>query len=179
VFVGGQPTAEQLAAAREAGVRTVVNLQRPREEGAKGERRLVEKAGMAYVALPMSKKELTVENARALDQALAAAERPVLVHDSNGSRAGALFALRARFVEGKSSEEALAIGRMVGLGALEPSVRSVLEGGPPAAAASERARKPAGGKAHKGGREKKAKADGEGSSGGPEGPSKPRSKKSG
>jgi uncharacterized protein (TIGR01244 family) len=166
IFTGGQPTAEQFEAARASGVRTVINLRRPHEEGAKGERKQVEKLGMVYVAIPVGGKNgLTEENARQLSQALETAEKPVMVHDSNGNRTGALFAMRAHFVEGKSTEEALAVGRMVGLGALEPRVQDLLEG-TAGAAGEESARaehpkngeKHAKGTAHKGGKAKKDKS---------------------
>ena len=53
---------------------------------------------------------------------LAAAHRGALVVGP----VGAMMALKAKFVDGKSNEEALAIGKACGLKALEPAVKEAL-----------------------------------------------------
>lgn len=131
VLVGGQPTAEQLAAARDAGYRTVINLRPFAEPGAAAEPGLVAELGLDYVLIPVAGAAgLTEANARRLDDALAAAEYPVIVHCASGNRVGGLFALRAFYLEGKSAEEALELGRDTGLTRLEPAVREKLATAP-------------------------------------------------
>ena len=44
----------------------------------------------------------------------------------SGNRVGALFALKAQYVDGKSTEDALSEGRAHGLKAMEPAVRQLL-----------------------------------------------------
>ncbi len=126
VLSGGQPSAEQLAAARDLGFRTVVNL---RSEGEPGSRAAdVEALGMTYVELPIRGAEgLTEDNARAFAEILAAAERPAMVHCGSGNRVGGLFALKAYYVDGLAAEEALVLGRESGLTRLAGAVRSHLE----------------------------------------------------
>jgi len=51
---------------------------------------------------------------------------PVLVHCMSGNRVGALFALRAFWLQGMSAVEALAVGRRYGLTKLEPLVVQIL-----------------------------------------------------
>src|SRR5699024_12708494 len=62
-------------------------------------------------------------NARKLDTLLDEhAAMPTLVHCASGNRVGALMALRAAWVQGKSKEEALAIGRRWGLTKAEAAI---------------------------------------------------------
>ena len=51
---------------------------------------------------------------------------PTLVACGSSNRVGAMMALKAKFVDGKSKEEALAIGKASGLKALEPAVTEAL-----------------------------------------------------
>lgn len=126
VVTGGQRTPNQLRAAKDAGYRTVINLRTPKEKGTRRED--VEALGMTYVALPIaSAADITEQNARVFAKALADAKRPALVHCASGNRVGALFALKALYVDGKSPGEALAIGKAAGLTRLEATVRARLE----------------------------------------------------
>ncbi len=127
LLTGGQPTAEQLAEAAAAGYRTVVNL-RPLAEQEWNEPAKAAELGLRYVALPVAgADDLTLDNARALAEILDdEANYPVLVHCASSNRVGALFALRAFHLEGKSSDESLEIGRQAGLTSLEAKVRERL-----------------------------------------------------
>ena len=128
VLTGGQPTDEELAALRDAGYQTVINLRMPDEKGTQDEPETVAALGMTYVSLPVDGAAgLTDENAAALAAALDQAARPVLLHCGSGNRVGALLALKAFKLDGASAEEALEIGRGAGLTRLERSVRELLE----------------------------------------------------
>jgi len=128
VLTGGQPSSEELATLAENGFRTVINLRQPDEKGTAGEEETVEGLGMGYLSIPVAGAEgITEENALALAAALEEAERPVLLHCGSGNRVGALLALMAYHLEGRSAEEALAFGREGGLTRLEPAVRESLE----------------------------------------------------
>ena len=131
VLTGGQPTDEQLAALRDAGFKTVINLRQPNEMGTRGEAETVAELGMTYVSLPVAGTSgLTEENAAALAALLEEADRPLLLHCGSGNRVGALLALKAFWLEGASAEEALEIGRDGGLTRLEGAVRELLESAP-------------------------------------------------
>lgn len=126
VLTGGQPTDEQLADLAEAGYRTVINLRSDGEEG-NTDPSDVEGLGMTYIAIPIESAEtLNEENARLLADTLDNAEGPVVVHCGSGNRVGALFALKAFYVDGSPAEEALAVGQSSGLTRLEPVVREKL-----------------------------------------------------
>ena len=126
---GGQPSAEQLAASRDAGYRTVINLRTADEKTSiENEADLVAELGMDYVTLPIAGASgLTRDNVDAFALALETAEYPVLIHCGSGNRIGAMFALKAFYLDGKNAEEALQIGRDSGLTQLEGAVKEILE----------------------------------------------------
>jgi uncharacterized protein (TIGR01244 family) len=127
VVSGGQPSEAQLAEAAAAGYRTVINLRMPSEDGLPDEAARVAELGMEYVSLPIDGAEaITEDNARALSRSLETAERPVLLHCGSGNRVGALLALSAYYVDGRSADEALQYGLDSGLTRLEPLVRERL-----------------------------------------------------
>jgi len=126
ILTGGQPSASQLEKAKEAGYATIINMRMPDEQGST-DPAAVKALGMDYVALPIEHAAGVNEaNARKLAEILEHARKPVIVHCGSGNRVGALFALKARFVDGKTPEEALAIGESAGLTRLEPVVREKL-----------------------------------------------------
>src|SRR5574338_768561 len=122
----GQPSPEQLAAARDAGVRTVVDLCRA-GECPWDEREVVESLGMKYVSIPIAGPgEINEDNAHRLASALADVPCPVLVHCSTGNRAGALLAGKLFLCDAKPLDEALEVGRRGGMTKIEPDVRACL-----------------------------------------------------
>jgi len=127
--VSAQPTAEALVKLPSAGVRTVINLRPAAETPDLDEKAVVEKAGMIYRSLPIAGAAgLTKENVAAFDRMMAeAGEGKVLMHCASGNRVGAMMALRARWLQGKSADEALEIGRNSGLKGLEGDVKALLQ----------------------------------------------------
>lgn len=123
----GQPSLEQLEAARRAGVRTVINL-RPHAELPWDERRIVEGLGMRYATLPVAGgADITPARAEALHRLLAdEAVLPALLHCGTGNRAGALWAAKRFHCEGYALEAAIAEGRRAGLTGLEAELRQRL-----------------------------------------------------
>lgn len=132
LHVSAQPTAEALVTLPSAGVRTVINLRPASETPDLDEKSVVEKSGMQYRSLPVAGAAgLTRENVASFDRLLAeAGEGKVLMHCASGNRVGAMMALRARWIQGKSADEALAIGRGSGLKGLEGDVKTLLQADP-------------------------------------------------
>lgn len=126
VWTAGQPDAEQLHAARQAGLKTVISLC-PSGECGWDEKRVAESLGLRYAALPVGAAcDLTEDASRKLNDLLEDCGKPVLVHCGSGNRVGALFALRAFHVHGQAPEDALAHGRAAGLTGLEQVVRNLI-----------------------------------------------------
>jgi uncharacterized protein (TIGR01244 family) len=127
LITSGQPTEAQFAALPAAGVATVIHLRPTTEKGTGWEEAKAKDLGLAFVRLPIDgAKDVTEANARKLAELLAGAKGPVLLSCGSSNRCGALLALKARFVDGKSKDEALAFGRSGGLKALEPTVAGLL-----------------------------------------------------
>jgi uncharacterized protein (TIGR01244 family) len=124
VVAAGRLQADDLDGLKQAGIRHIIDLTLDAETPHFNEAKLVRAAGMRYSNLPLrGAADLTRDNVIAFDELMLSAERPVLVHCSSANRVGAIAALRAAWVEGKSEEEAIAIGKAWGLKALEPDVR--------------------------------------------------------
>jgi len=127
VMTSGQPTREQFVALSEAGYRTFINLRVPTEEGTGWERKLAGELGARYYSIPVKGAEgLTEENALEFAQAIDDSRGPLVVYCKSGNRAGAIFALEAYYVDGKSAKKSLAIGKSAGVTKLEPALREVL-----------------------------------------------------
>ena len=124
-LTGGQPTRDELAALAEQGYQVVINMRMPGEDVTTIE--AAEELGMKYFSLPIDGPAgLTRENAIAFAELLEALDGPAVVHCGSGNRVGAMYALKAFYVDGVSAEEALAVGHEAGLTRLDQSVRQQL-----------------------------------------------------
>jgi uncharacterized protein (TIGR01244 family) len=129
LHVSAQPSIEALTKLGSAGVRTVIDLRPDAETPILDEKAVVEKSGLIYRSLPVAGKAgLTRENVTAFDGLLAEAkDGNVLLHCASGNRVGALMALRARWLQGKSADEAMAIGKATGMTGLAADVKALFE----------------------------------------------------
>ncbi|NKF20819.1 beta-lactamase hydrolase domain-containing protein [Solimonas marina] len=129
VATAGRPSVEQFALAKSRGVTRVVNLCPHSEPCGYDEPELMSQLGLDYVNIPVAGAgDLNEDNARTLAAALNDAGGAVLVHCASSNRVGALFAVKAAKLDGKSVDEAIEIGRRAGLRAMEPAVRQLLGG---------------------------------------------------
>lgn len=127
IYTGGQP--ESFTEVANAGVKHVVNLRPHSETPEIDEQALVTENGMAYHHLPIqSAQDLNQENVQALDNILKqAGGDTVLVHCASSNRVGALAALRASWLQNKSDEQALNVGKAWGLTGMQPAVEQLLK----------------------------------------------------
>jgi uncharacterized protein (TIGR01244 family) len=130
--VSGQPSAEAIAKLPSSGITTVIDLRPDQETPDLDERAVAEKAGLKYFVLPVAgAPDLTRENVMRFDQLLKeTSSGNVLIHCASGNRVGAMLALQARWVNGKSAEESLAIGKAAGMTGLTSDVQKLLEAAP-------------------------------------------------
>jgi uncharacterized protein (TIGR01244 family) len=128
-FCGGQPDAAQLTAAARAGLRYDISLRPATESAGYDEAAKAAELGVAYHCVPVAgPQDLTRDKVQQLDALLAQAGcSPTLIHCASGNRVGALMALRAGWLQGKSRTEAVEIGRRWGLLGLEPAVAALLD----------------------------------------------------
>lgn len=123
----GLPTTQDLQSAHKAGFKTIINLC-PAQETPRDEPATAQALGMHYFNIPVAGPgDLTEAKARELGVVVNNCDyHPVLIHCMSGNRVGALLALKAFFVDGKSPREALNDGLAAGLKALEPAVWQLL-----------------------------------------------------
>ena len=127
---GGRPSPAHLQKAAELGVKVVVNLCPPAESAGFDEAAVVAGVGMSYVNIPIAGAgDLTPANVALLAAALAGYgdQHRTLLHCASSNRVGAMLALKAKQIDGKSAAEALEIGRAAGLTGLEPVVAQLLQ----------------------------------------------------
>ena len=130
IVSAGRLVPADIARLKGSGIRHVIDLTTDAETPAFDEAAAVRAAGLRYSNLPLrGATDLTRENVRAFDALVDGAERPLLVHCASGNRVGAMAALRAAWIEGRPTGEALAIGRAWGLKGLEGDVRRALDAG--------------------------------------------------
>ncbi len=136
--VSGQPSAEAITKLPSIGITTVIDLRPDRETPDLDERAAAEKAGLKYLLLPVAgAADLTRENVARFDQLLKeASSEGVLIHCASGNRVGAMLALQARWVQGRSAEESLAIGKAAGMTGLTSEVEKLFETTPQQSAAN-------------------------------------------
>lgn len=132
LWTSGAVAPEQFTELKAAGIARVINLRPVAEQAGFDEAATVAACGMAYSNLPIAgPADLTLANVKAFDALMATAGNDkTIVHCASNNRVGALFALRAAWLQGQTSNEALAVGRAHGLLAMEPAVAALLEQGP-------------------------------------------------
>ncbi len=127
-YGAGQPEADSFSAFAAAGVKHVINLRPPTEIPNLNEAAIVTKAGMAYYNVPISgAADLTHDKVVLIDKLLRQiGDESVLLHCSSSNRVGAVMALRAAWLKGASTDQAIAIGQQWGLTGMQPGVERLL-----------------------------------------------------
>lgn len=112
---GGQPTAEQLRALKDAGGRIVLDVRDPMESRPVDEAALVHQLGMEYVNIPVragALDDMTLE--RILTVLRSAGDRTIFFHCGSGNRVGGAlipyFILDQGLEEQDAVEQAMRVG---------------------------------------------------------------------
>lgn len=134
LVTSGQPTREQFAKLKPAGFSAVVNLRPETESGYWDEQEEATRGVLLYAHIPISgAADLTRENvekfAQTVEQPMAKKGK-VLLHCASGNRAGAMVALKAHWIDGRSIDDSLDLGRKAGLKGLEQDVMKIMEATP-------------------------------------------------
>jgi uncharacterized protein (TIGR01244 family) len=116
VWVGGQPSEEDLALFCGAGVRTVVDLREDVEHDVCVEEMAATRLGMMFVHIPVRPD---APGDRDVDAFLAVTARfdafPMLIHCASGNRAAAFWMIRRLVVDGWPADAAENEARRIGL----------------------------------------------------------------
>lgn len=92
VYLASQPQESDFETAKNAGVKTVINMRHPEEMTEFDEEATVTALGLEYVNLPWAKpEELTDEVFDRARELLNTSEKPILLHCSSANRVGAVW----------------------------------------------------------------------------------------
>lgn len=92
LFIGPQPTGQDLEDAKQQGIRTVIDFRMP-SETATLNADLVSSTGLDYVNVPVNKAALSEQQIGELDEAMTHKKGPYLLHCATGTRAAMFLAL--------------------------------------------------------------------------------------
>ena len=116
VATGGQPTARELQALADAGVRTVLDTRLPHEPRGYDEPAAVARAGLEYIVLPMGNAPPDDDLFDRVREILSdAGRRPVLVHCASGNRVGMALIPWLMLDEGMETRDAVSLAMRMGM----------------------------------------------------------------
>lgn len=138
ILLAGQPTGEQIQLAAEDGYKTLIDLRMPEELRGFDEVEAARLTGLVYVNLPVSHATLDQATIDRFLTAMKKTQKPVLIHDGNDSRVGALW--YAWLVLEKKTPPASALAAAKTAGLRQPELKERIE----KLVAERKAPKPAG-----------------------------------
>lgn len=106
VYVGGQPTEEDLAALKQQGVCTLIDFRQPGEIATSNES-LATSHGFEYVNIPINRANPSESAVQQLDEVLRQKEGACLLHCGTGIRAITIYLLREARAQGWSAEQTM------------------------------------------------------------------------
>jgi uncharacterized protein (TIGR01244 family) len=113
IYLGAQPTREDLMEMRNRGIRTVIDFRLPTETATPNEA-MVRACGLDYANIPVNKAQLSAEQTDDLAKAMNEKPGPFLVHCATGARAAMLLALAEARKHGWTAERTFEEARRMG-----------------------------------------------------------------
>lgn len=113
IFIGPQPTGQDLDAARQQGIKTVIDFRMPTETKTSNET-LTHRHGLNYVNIPVDKASLSASQIGDLEAVLQSNEGPFLLHCATGARAALLLSLSRARQDHWTAEQAFAEAKRMG-----------------------------------------------------------------
>ena len=113
VYIGDQPTEQDLQDCRQHGIRTVIDFRLPAETATPNAAR-VKACGMDYANVPVNKASLSVGQIDELVKVMNEKPGPFLVHCATGARAAMLLALAEARKHGWTAERVFEEARKMG-----------------------------------------------------------------
>jgi len=113
IYIGAQPTEQDLQDCRQHGIRTVIDFRLPAETATPNAAR-VQACGMDYANVPVNKASLSVEQVDDLFKVMDEKPGPYLIHCATGARAAMLLALAEARKHGWTAERTFEEARNMG-----------------------------------------------------------------
>ena len=113
MYIGAQPTEQDLEDCRKHGIRTVIDFRLPTETAAPNAAR-VQACGMDYANIPVNKASLSASQVEDLSRVMNEKPGPYLFHCATGARAATLLALAEAGKHGWTAERTFEEARNMG-----------------------------------------------------------------
>lgn len=113
LYLGPQPTDEDLKQARQRGVKTIIDFRMPNETPTDNES-LARDNGLDYVNIPVNKASLSADQVEEFDRIMKEKEAPFLIHCASGARAATLLSLLEARKHQWTAERTFDEARMMG-----------------------------------------------------------------
>ena len=116
VWVGGQPSMEDLSQLKAKGIRAIVNLRHPAEHNAAEEEGKAKELGLRYFNIPVNPSDIKDEQVEEfLEITSDRRNLPAFIHCTKGVRVAAFWMIRRVLVDGWKIEDAEAEAQKIGL----------------------------------------------------------------
>lgn len=113
IFIGPQPTPQDLDDARQQGIKTAIDFRLPSETATSNET-LALSAGLDYINIPVNKAMLSESQIGDLDAAMQTKQGPFLLLCATGMRAALLLALSTAKKSGWTADQTFAHAKTLG-----------------------------------------------------------------
>lgn len=113
VFIGPQPSPDDLEDARQLGIKTVIDFRLPAETASPNET-LAKRCGLDYINIPVSKALPSERQIDDLEVAMQTQQGPFLLHCATGARAVLLLALSTARKNGWTAEQTFVHAQTMG-----------------------------------------------------------------
>ena len=113
IFIGPQPTPQELDDARQQGIKTAIDFRLPSETATSNET-LALSAGLDYINIPVNKAMLSESQIGDLDAAMQTKQGPFLLLCATGMRAALLLALSTAKKSGWTADQTFAHAKTLG-----------------------------------------------------------------
>lgn len=126
VWTGDQPASEDLTKLSQQGIRAIVNLREPSEDGdptsSRDEGIKARELGMEYLNVPLPKQEIGTPQIDDLRTKLGMLPRPVFIHCESGARSGAVAIIDKAIQSGWTGEKTLQKAKSAGFPCDQPEL---------------------------------------------------------
>lgn len=113
IFIGPQPSPNDLEDARQHGIKTVIDFRLPSETASPNEA-LVKRYGLDYINIPVNKALPSERQIDDLNAAMQTKQGPFLLHCATGARAALLLALSRARENGWTADQTFAHAQTMG-----------------------------------------------------------------
>jgi uncharacterized protein (TIGR01244 family) len=112
-FIGPQPSEQDLQAAKQQGIKTVLDFRLP-SETTTSNADVTTRHGIAYVNIPVNKQALSAGHIADFDRAIREHSGPFLLHCATGARAALLLSLSKAKQHDWSAEQTFSEAKRLG-----------------------------------------------------------------